>query len=79
MSQHALNIEFPEYADKILLLKQQDEEFARMANEYHKLDHQIAGLESRNMPISDEDFEQLKMLRLQLKDRIYRRLLNGQG
>lgn len=79
MDSHALTIEFPEYVDKIAQLKQQDAEFARMANEYHKLDHQISGLESRNMPISDEDFEQLKMQRLRLKDQIYQRLLNGLG
>ncbi|ATG75096.1 hypothetical protein CGX12_11990 [Zobellella denitrificans] len=79
MGNHALTIEFPEYVDKIDELKQQDAEFARMANEYHKLDHQIAGLESRNMPVADEHFEELKMQRLRLKDQIYKRLLNGQG
>lgn len=79
MGNHALTIEFPEYVDKIAELKQLDADFARMANEYHKLDHQIAGLESRDMPVSDQHFEELKMQRLQLKDQIYQRLLNGQG
>lgn len=79
MERHALTDEFPEYAEKIQELKQNDPDFAQLAREYHKLNHEIEGLESRNMPISDTDFEQLKLRRHQLKDQVYKGWLNGQS
>ena len=79
MRSHDLATEFPEYVDKIAQLTQQDSDFANMASEYHRLDSEIAKLESRDMPISDQDFEELKMQRLRLRDQIYQRLNNVQG
>ncbi len=74
---HSLIHEFPEYRDKIAQLKMVDGEFQRSAKEYHQLDHMIRGLEKRDVPTSDEIFEQLKVKRVKLKDKLYQMLKNG--
>ncbi|GAB6261848.1 DUF465 domain-containing protein [Photobacterium sp. CCB-ST2H9] len=73
---HALFIEFPEMHDKIKELKSQDENFKAMTDRYHELDHKIRGLECNNIPTEDLHFTQLKMERLQLKDKIHSILMN---
>ncbi|NAW64982.1 YdcH family protein [Photobacterium halotolerans] len=73
---HALFIEFPEMQDKIKELKTCDESFKAMSDRYHQLDHKIRGLECSNIPTEDHHFTQLKMERLQLKDKIYNILMN---
>ena len=67
---HSLYEDFPQYAERIRQLKNENEAFARLASEYHKLDHSVRGLEMRNIPTSDENFEQMKRRRVQLKDQI---------
>ncbi|MCC4266035.1 YdcH family protein [Oceanimonas baumannii] len=76
---HTLAEEFPEQASRITELKLSDEAFARLAREYHKLNHEIEGLEACNQPIADADFESLKLRRHQLKEQIYKGWFNGQG
>lgn len=76
---HALIFEFPKYKDAIHNLKMSDEDFARMAKEYHSLDHRIRGLEKNAIPTSDSTFTSLKTRRVELKDAIYQRLSNGHG
>lgn len=71
---HSLYHDFPEHHQRINQLKLEDEEFARLATEYHKLDHSVRGLEARDVPTSDDYFERLKLRRLQLKDELYRKL-----
>lgn len=67
---HSLFIEFPEMKNKIERLKMADENFKAMTDRYHELDHEIRGLEVNNIPTEDSHFTQLKLERLQLKDRI---------
>jgi len=74
---HSLINEFPEYKEKIQSLKISDEVFADMAKRYHELDHRIRGLEKRDVPTTDDCFEQLKLQRVQLKDKLYQKLING--
>ncbi|AEY02750.1 hypothetical protein GU3_14985 [Oceanimonas sp. GK1] len=76
---HTLAEEFPEHAEHITALKLNDEEFARLAREYHKVNHEIEGLEACNLPISDAEFESLKLRRLELKEQIYKGWFNGRG
>ncbi|MBY5992914.1 YdcH family protein [Ferrimonas balearica] len=76
---HALIFEFPEHKEVIHHLKESDEEFARMAKEYHDLDHKVRGLEVNGVPTTDQNFMDLKARRVSLKDQLYRRLLNGHG
>ncbi|WP_025822015.1 YdcH family protein [Shewanella marina] len=71
---HLLVLEFPEDAELIEHLKQNDEAFAQKAKRYHQLDHTIRGLEVSNVPTTDENFMQLKSERVVLKDEIYQYL-----
>lgn len=73
---HALVIEFPELHDKINELKTTDDHFKQMSDRYHQLDHKIRGLENSNVPTDDNHFTQLKLERLQLKDKIFNILSN---
>ena len=74
---HSLYDDFSEYRVRINQLKLENEKFARMATEYHKIDHRICGLEMNNIPTSDQAFEELKFKRLHLKDELYRMLQTG--
>ncbi|PSW21280.1 DUF465 domain-containing protein [Photobacterium sanctipauli] len=73
---HALFLEYPEMHGKIRELKQSDENFKQMSDRYHQLDHKIRGLEVSNIPTDDHHFNQLKLERLQLKDKLYSILSN---
>lgn len=71
IANHSLVNDFPESREIIQQLKLEDPEFARMAAEYHELDHQVRGLEMRSIPTTDEVFESLKKKRMYLKDELY--------
>lgn len=71
IANHSLINEFPESRELIHQLKMENPDFARLAAEYHELDHQVRGLENRSIPTTDENFETLKKRRLLLKDEIY--------
>ena len=71
---HSLYTDFPDYRQQIEQLKLNSDEFARMAKEYHQLDHKVRGLEMTKVPVTDQTFVALKSRRLQLKDELYKRL-----
>lgn len=71
---HSLYHDFPEHHERINQLKLENEDFARRAAEYHKLDHSVRGLEMRDVPTSDQHFLDLKLRRAQLKDELYQML-----
>ncbi|MBY4675609.1 YdcH family protein [Marinobacterium arenosum] len=71
---HSLYNDFPQYRERIQQLKHSNEEFARMAAEYHRIDHSIRGLETRGVPTSNDSFEQMKRRRVQLKDALFQML-----
>ena len=67
---HELHEEFPEAADKIRELNQNDAHFAKLTEEYHTLNRQIHRIET-NVGPADEGFEkQLRRQRMALKDQI---------
>ncbi|MBU2707589.1 DUF465 domain-containing protein [Zooshikella marina] len=68
---HSLVEEFPHYRDKISRLKQENPEFAKLAAEYHEIDHQLHGLQMREIPIDDGFYGSLKRKRVHIKDQIY--------
>ena len=74
---HNINHEFPDHSVAIANLKSNDPEFAALAKQYHKLDHQICGLEANEVPTTDVNFMALKSQRVVLKDQIYQKLING--
>ena len=68
---HDLISELPEYKERILELKQTDERFGRLYEEYHALDEEIWGMEEGVETPSDEALEELKKRRLYLKDQLF--------
>ena len=72
---HDLLHEFPEYAEAIQALKSSSAHFARLFAEYHVVTSQIEALEIRDAPVTDIELEDMKKLRLKLKDDLYNMLL----
>ncbi|MCB1519237.1 MAG: DUF465 domain-containing protein [Hyphomicrobiaceae bacterium] len=68
---HELAEEFPEHKAKIHDLKLANGHFSRLFNEYHELNREIHRIEAAGVNVADEDFENLKLVRLRLKDEIY--------
>ncbi len=71
---HEIPDEFPEYKDKIHELKLSSGYFARLFDEYHELNREIHRIEAAGINTSDEEFENLKLVRIRLKDEIYQML-----
>jgi len=72
---HDLLDEFPEYKTEILRFKTENQRFAHLYDEYHKVNAEVRDVEEHDVPISDIAFEELKKLRLKLKDELYVLLL----
>ena len=68
---HDLHHDFPEFKDEIHLLKTGNNHFARLYDEYSKLNREVMVLEGKNTPVADETFEELKKQRVKLKDELY--------
>jgi uncharacterized protein YdcH (DUF465 family) len=69
--QHDLSHEFPEYRERIHVLKAADAHFRTLFDEYHTLDRQLHRAGTDVEPLSDEHAEELKKRRLLLKDELY--------
>ncbi|GGK29798.1 YdcH family protein [Salinarimonas ramus] len=67
---HELAEEFPEAAERIHALKQDNAHFAKLADEYHELNRTIHRIETRVEPASDDVEQDLRRKRLALKDEI---------
>lgn len=76
MEKHDLLHEFPEHKVKILELKNGNDRFKKLFDEYHELDDQIYRIESGTVVTSDEYLNELRLKRVHLKDNLYRQLLN---
>lgn len=68
---HELPDEFPEFAEKMKRLKQDDAHFSRLADEYHDVNREIHRVETDVTPTSDAYQEELRKKRLKLKDEIF--------
>ncbi len=68
---HELEQEFPQLKDKIVALRDADTHFARMCDEYRRIDADISRIEETEAPVSDVDLEVLKKQRLRVKDLLY--------
>jgi len=71
---HELAEEFPAEAGKISALKETDAHFARLVEEYHKVNRAVHRAETRVEPVSDEHEGELRKQRAALKDDIWQRL-----
>ena len=68
---HDLHHEFPEHAEAIHKLKVGSKHFARLFDEYHVLTSRVEALEDKDSPVADAALEDMKKLRLKLKDELY--------
>ena len=68
---HPLTREFPEHTDTIRRLKLSSPDFQRMFDEYHQLDDAICRVEEEVETATDQQMDEMKMRRAQLKDRLY--------
>ena len=62
---------FPEYRDLITKLKGVDLHFTRLFDEHNELDQRIKNMEARIEMATHAEIEQLKKVKLQLKDQLY--------
>jgi len=69
---HDLVHELPEHKDAIHNLKMTNQHFARLFDEYHKVDHEVHRIETGIENTSDEYLEERKKVRLYLKDELFR-------
>jgi len=76
MEKHDLLHEFPEHKSKIIELKNSNQHFKKMFDEYHQLDDQIYRIEDGSEITSDEYLNELRLKRVHLKDKLYKQLLN---
>jgi uncharacterized protein YdcH (DUF465 family) len=72
---HDLYHEFPKHQDTIRTLMLSNDDFAKMMREYTEVDLKVARIEQRLDPASDLYAEELKQLRVRLKDRLYKMLV----
>lgn len=68
---HELAADFPEFADRISDLRQEDAHFARLAAEYHEVNRAVHRAETNVEPASDFDIIAMRKERMALKDQIY--------
>ena len=71
---HELGQEFPQYIDRMQLLRVADAHFAELYNEYHEVNQAVLRAETDEEPTSDDHLNALRHRRVQLKDEIYARL-----
>jgi uncharacterized protein len=74
---HDLYHEFPQYQEAIRALMISNDDFAKMMREYTEVDLKVARIEQRLDPASDLYAEELKQLRVRLKDRLYKMLVTS--
>jgi uncharacterized protein YdcH (DUF465 family) len=70
MGRHDLLHEFPEYEEKIHLLKVTNHHFRELFDEYHELEHEIHRINSGIEVTTDEYLHELKAKLLFIKDEL---------
>jgi uncharacterized protein YdcH (DUF465 family) len=68
---HDLADEFPEYRDRICRLRETDERFAAIYDEYQRVNREVVRTGLRRTVHSDWYTGKLKRMRLQKKDQLY--------
>jgi len=72
---HDLYHEFPEHTDTIRKLVLANDDFVKMMRDYDDVDHKIQRIEQRVEAASLHYEEELKKLRVSLKDRLYKMIV----
>ena len=68
---HELSEDFPQYIERMQLLRVADPHFAELYNEYHEVNQSVLKAETDEEPTSDDHLNALRHRRVQLKDDIY--------
>jgi uncharacterized protein YdcH (DUF465 family) len=68
---HPILREFPEHREIINRLKGSDGQFRKIFDQYHQLDDSIYRIEEEIDFATDQEIEELKLRRAQMKDQIY--------
>lgn len=68
---HELAEEFPEHADTMHQLKQDNAHFAKLFDSYHDVNRAIHRAETNVEPTDDAHMETMRKQRMELKDEIY--------
>ncbi|GAA0415817.1 YdcH family protein [Cocleimonas flava] len=71
---HEIEVEFPEFRQRIKELSATDADFAANVKRHNELDNEIRKFEELGQPIADEALEKMKHERSFLKDGIYRQI-----
>lgn len=74
---HDLYHEFPEHHDTIRKLVLSNDQFVRMMRDYDDIDHKIQRIEQRVEAASNHYEEELKKIRVSLKDQLYKLIVAG--
>ena len=74
---HDLYHEFPEHADTIRRLVLANDDFVKMMRDYDDVDHKIQRIEQRVEAASEMYEEELKKIRVGLKDKLYRMIVQA--
>ncbi|NOH95869.1 YdcH family protein [Vibrio sp. 99-70-13A1] len=72
---HAFILDFPELKLDIVQLNHDDEAFKAALQKYHELDYDIRQLEISGSPIDDDNMHNLKVERMELKDKLHTKLV----
>ena len=75
---HEIEVEFPEFRQRINELSAADPEFAASIQRHDQLDNEIRELEEQGQPVADETLEKMKYERASLKDAVYARIRTGE-
>ena len=76
---HALTDDFPDKAELISKLRQEDMHFARVAAQYDEVNQEVYKAEANIAPIDDLMAIELCKKRMALKDEIYRLLTKAEA
>jgi uncharacterized protein len=77
LESHDLFNEFPEHAHTIRRLMLSNDQFVKMARDYDDVDHKVHRIEQRVEAASDLYAEELKKLRVSLKDKLYQMIVTA--
>lgn len=74
---HEIEVEFPEFRERINELSEKDSSFAATVKRHDLLDNEIRKLEERGQPVADQTLDKMKLERAELKDLVYARIRSG--
>ena len=72
---HELHREFPEYLEVMQALRKTYSSFSKIFDEYDSLTSEVERLEEEDIPVDDFTIEEMKKVRVLLKDKVYQILV----